>query len=513
MLALLLFICLFPAIACTLIRALTTRYGPLPTPSLAPMLSLRTFLFPKHSTSTVEDAVVDESSPQSDAPIPMTKQPLEYLLAFDVEATCVQGTGFDWPNEIIEWPVVLLKWSDRDGEGRARTLEVVDEFRSYVKPIWRPKLSDFCTSLTGITQASIDCAPQFKTLLRRFQAFLAKHELVDARTGKPVKRFAFCTDGPFDVRDFCVKTAYINKLPMPEWLRQDVVDVRRIVNSYISRTESGKVPHPLCSLPSLDLTFHPIQKYISRMHSLNIIAQLHALGLQFEGRQHCGMDDARNVARILVELAKREVRLEPNTVIHPRKRWSWMARDGQVHFDEATYLNGRPFSPASVAPSISPAPSLTSSTSSVQSSSVHTSRSTSPQRLSPHAPTYQYNPDLVSRIKEKGLAWNAPPSWRRPDSVAEVEVAEAPARMESSPTDAEFSSSSPSPTTTEEEANSTRPRRYSPAQNKPWLAGHSRSRSSPANMTSLPQSLWSPVVTSGPIAIVPPPAPAAATAA
>ncbi|CEL52473.1 3'-5' exonuclease eri1 OS=Schizosaccharomyces pombe (strain 972 / ATCC 24843) GN=eri1 PE=1 SV=1 [Rhizoctonia solani AG-1 IB] len=444
------------------------------------------FIFPKHPT--VQHAVVDEPTPSPDAPQLLTKQPLEYLLAFDVEATCVQGTGFDWPNEIIEWPVVLLKWSDRDGEGRARTLEVVDEFRSYVKPIWRPKLSDFCTSLTGITQASIDCAPQFKTLLRRFQAFLAKHDLVDARTGKPIKRFAFCTDGPFDVRDFCVKTAYINKLPMPEWLRQDVVDVRRIVNSYISRTESGK-------------------KYISRMHSLNMVAQLHALDMQFEGRQHCGMDDARNVARILVELGKREVRLEPNTVIHPRKRWPWMARDGQIHFDEATYLNGRPFSPASVMPSISPAPSLTSSAPSVQSSSVHTSRSTSPQRLSPHAPTYQYNPDLVSRIKEKGLVWNAPPSWGRPDSAVEVEVAEAPARMESSPTDAEFSS-----TTTEEETSS-RPRHYSPAQNKPWLAGHSRSRSSPANMTSLPQSLWSPVVTSGPIAIVPPPAPAAATAA
>ncbi|CAE6524724.1 unnamed protein product [Rhizoctonia solani] len=487
MLALLLFICLFPAIACTAIRVLTTRYGPLPTPSFAPMYSLRTYFFPKDSSGAIEDAIVDESAPESDTPRLVTKQPLEYLLAFDVEATCVQGTDFNWPNEIIEWPVVLLKWSDRDAEGRASTLEVVDEFRSYVKPIWRPKLSDFCTSLTGISQASIDTAPQFKTLLRRFQAFLAKHELVDPRTGKPIKRFAFCTDGPFDVRDFCVKTAYINKLPMPEWLRQDVVDVRRIVNSYISRTESGK-------------------KYISRMHSLNMVAQLHALGLQFEGRQHCGMDDARNVARILVELGKREIRLEPNTVIHPRKRWSWMARDGQVHFDEATYLNGRPFSPASVT-SISPAPSLTSSTTSVQSSSVHTSRSTSPQRLSPYAPTYQYNPDLVARIKEKAPVWNAPPSWRRWPQEPTVEVvAEAPARMESSPTEAEFNPAME----TEPDAI---PKHYSPAHNKPWLAGHSRSRSSPANMTNLPQSLWSPVVTSGPIAIVPPPAPPAATAA
>lgn len=170
-----------------------------------------------------------------------------------------------------------------------------------------------------------------------------------------------------------------------------------------------------------------------------------------------------------------------------------MARDGQVHFDETTYLNGRPFHPVPMTAmtSISPPPSLTSTAPSIQSSSVHTSRSTSPQRLSPHAPTYQYNPDLVARIKEG--AWQAPASWSKwqeeEQGQQQDEVVEAPARMES-------------------QSNA----RYTPLQNKPWLAGHSRSRSSPANMTSLPESLWSPVVVTGPIAIVPPPAsePAAA---
>ncbi|KAF8610704.1 hypothetical protein BDV93DRAFT_484134 [Ceratobasidium sp. AG-I] len=433
---------------------------------------------PPDDVDRTEDALDDKPAPIApEVTSPGVKQPLEYLLAFDVEATCVQGTDFNWPNEIIEWPVVLLKWSDKDAEGRARTLEVVDEFRSYVKPIWRPKLSDFCTSLTGITQANIDCAPQFKTLLRRFQAFLAKHGLVDPRTGKPIQRFAFCTDGPFDVRDFCVKAAFINKLPMPEWLRQDVVDVRRVVNSYLSRTDNGKA-------------------YISRTQSLNMVAQLHALGMSFEGRQHCGMDDARNVARILSELGKREIRLEPNTVINPRRRWYWMGRDGEVRFDDAAYLSARafgssPFAPlssaASSVSSTSTAPSLTSTAPSV--SSAHTSRSTSPQRLSPHAPSYTYSADLLSRTKEDAPVWQAPASWRtavdwQPEQDADETIsAEAPARLESA-----------------EEV-----------PKKTWLAphvrGHTRSRSSPANLTTLPQSLWSPVVVTGPIAIVPPPAP------
>ena len=97
-------------------------------------------------------------------------QPYDAFLVLDVEATCLQGTGFHWPNEIIvryrletrshrsvkvqEWPVCLLKWADRWDNGMVGPLKKVAEFRSFVKPTWRPKLSSFCVSLTGITQVS-----------------------------------------------------------------------------------------------------------------------------------------------------------------------------------------------------------------------------------------------------------------------------------------------------------------------------------------------------------------------
>jgi 3'-5' exoribonuclease 1 len=35
-------------------------------------------------------------------------QPFDYYLFFDVEATCVVDGGFEYPNEIIEFPVVLV---------------------------------------------------------------------------------------------------------------------------------------------------------------------------------------------------------------------------------------------------------------------------------------------------------------------------------------------------------------------------------------------------------------------
>lgn len=37
-----------------------------------------------------------------------SSQPFDYYLFFDVEATCIENGGFNYPNEIIEFPVVLV---------------------------------------------------------------------------------------------------------------------------------------------------------------------------------------------------------------------------------------------------------------------------------------------------------------------------------------------------------------------------------------------------------------------
>lgn len=120
------------------------------------------------------------------------RQPHLSYLCFDVEGTCEPGTNFNYPNEIIvsasamlsssltsqEFPVVLLQWAEDDEDeaetasitsspsnsegsggtvsrvvgGRSRRLHIIDTFHTYVRPTWRPQLSEFCTSLTGIQQ-------------------------------------------------------------------------------------------------------------------------------------------------------------------------------------------------------------------------------------------------------------------------------------------------------------------------------------------------------------------------
>lgn len=44
--------------------------------------------------------------------------------------------------------------------------------------------------------------------------------------------------------------------------------------------------------------------------------------------------DTRNISRILIELARTPMRIEPNTFIHPNRRWWWMTRDGRVDFPD-----------------------------------------------------------------------------------------------------------------------------------------------------------------------------------
>ncbi|KAI8602208.1 ribonuclease H-like domain-containing protein [Dissophora ornata] len=181
----------------------------------------------------------------------------DYYLCFDVEATCERGYSFEFPNEVIEFPVVLL-----DGS----TLEVVDEFHSYVRPTYRPTLSDFCVELTGISQETIDAAPTFTEVLALFQDWLTKHGII-LEEGSAY--------GPFDIRDFISKQCIHSNIPRPSYFVQSYIDVRTMFRDF----------------------FDLIQWQ-------NLGGMLSFMSETFEGRQHSGICDARMVALIAKRLAE-----------------------------------------------------------------------------------------------------------------------------------------------------------------------------------------------------------------
>ncbi|KAI9025144.1 ribonuclease H-like domain-containing protein [Phycomyces nitens] len=185
-----------------------------------------------------------------------TKPPLyDYYLFFDVEATCEANGGFEFPNEIIEFPVVLVD---------AHTFEIVDEYRSYVKPTINPILTKFCLELTGIDQATVDRSPCFIDVLDDFQEFLAKWSLFQKKSA------VFVTDGPFDIRDFITKQCkHSNLKKRPDYFCTPWINIRKLFREFYK---------------------YPVNK--------NIGAMLEALDMKFKGREHSGLDDSRNLVAI-----------------------------------------------------------------------------------------------------------------------------------------------------------------------------------------------------------------------
>ncbi|KAL1926193.1 hypothetical protein VTP01DRAFT_6058 [Rhizomucor pusillus] len=201
-----------------------------------------------------EQIIIPNKNKSESSAIPK-EQPLDYYLFFDVEATCEANGGFTFPNEIIEFPVVLV-----DG----KTFEIVDEFQSYVKPSINPTLSDFCKELTGISQEQVDNSPDFVEVLNKFQEFMGKYSLFREKTA------AFVTDGPFDIRDFITKQCEHSNLERrPAYFERPWVNIRKLFKDFYKLKENKNIP-----------------------------AMLEALSMEFKGHQHSGLDDARNLVRI-----------------------------------------------------------------------------------------------------------------------------------------------------------------------------------------------------------------------
>ncbi|AYU80540.1 Exonuclease [Leishmania donovani] len=229
-------------------------------------------------------------------------QPFSHVLVCDFEATCASGS-VHYPHEIIEFPVVVLDTA---------TLRIVAEFHRYVRPLRNPKLTAFCTELTGITQEMVDVADPLPTVVAQFQDWLktevyplcrmwARHygpnrlshnlkseqrrfvydEHTDAAKANTSAEAMICmaTDGPWDMRRFMHECSVL----------RDGVDFPPVCYRYINVRHSYS-DHFKCRQAKLT---HMLKK----------------MSMSFEGRRHSGIDDTRNIARVLAELFARGYRV------------------------------------------------------------------------------------------------------------------------------------------------------------------------------------------------------------
>jgi len=171
------------------------------------------------------------------------------LLVVDLECTCDDRDALPaGAMEIIELGAV---WITAKGE-------LLDSWSRLVKPTERPQLTEFATKLTGIRQADVDLAQPLQAALEGLSHWL---EATLPRAS------AWGSWGAFDA------------------------------NQLARECERKNLHNPLAVLPHRNLKgeFAKTRK----IKQVGVQKALTICGMRFEGRHHRGVDDARNIARLV----------------------------------------------------------------------------------------------------------------------------------------------------------------------------------------------------------------------
>jgi len=194
-------------------------------------------------------------------------QPFKYLAVIDFEATCMENEFIN-PQEIIEFPVHVL--NANDGSTKAR-------FHHYVQPIHHPKLTEFCSNLTGITQEVVDLGKTFVEVWYTFREFMEFHGLTEKNT-------LFCISGDWDLKTMWPNQAKLVGLQTPPYFER-WVNIKTLCGG-----EFAQLPK-------------------------NIIQLLDILGLKHVGHHHSGIDDVENIRNCVKYMLGKGVVFQPTSYL------------------------------------------------------------------------------------------------------------------------------------------------------------------------------------------------------
>ena len=196
-----------------------------------------------------------------------SKSKLDYYLVLDFEATCDDHHPPS-PQEIIEFPVLKVN---------AASMQTESVFHTYVLPMAHPNLTPFCTSLTGITQDMLEGQPTLPDILRNFHSWLETNGLLH-----PSVSFAFVTCGDWDLKTMLPSQCKHFNIPIPNYFR-------RWINIKV------------------------VFKNLTGCKAKGMLAMLNHFKLSLDGRHHSGIDDSKNIAKILGKLAEIDPNILPTT--------------------------------------------------------------------------------------------------------------------------------------------------------------------------------------------------------
>ncbi|CAD7697810.1 unnamed protein product [Ostreobium quekettii] len=188
----------------------------------------------------------------------------DHYVVYDFEATCDHPSQVA-PQEIIEFSCVVID---------AKTLEIrPDGYQKYLRPTVNPCLTSFCQQLTGIKQEQVDAGESLMAVLEDHEHWLESKGILAEG-----KAFVPCTWTNWDMGE---------QLELECWWRHILKPV------YFDRWINLK-----------KLFAQQYRSWLSLKQSVAL------LKLNWEGRNHCGMDDARNTARLAVKMIQDGVEMK-----------------------------------------------------------------------------------------------------------------------------------------------------------------------------------------------------------
>ena len=172
----------------------------------------------------------------------------QYFLIVDLEATCCDQQSISRRQmETIEIGAVMVE---------AQSLAVVDEFMTFIKPIRNPVLTKFCTDLTSISQSDVDESPAYQDAVKLFTDWLYQYDT-----------FVFCSWGDYDKTQL-VQDSEFHNIAYP--IGAEHVNIKKLFSS---------------------------SQQLTKKHGMAQALKL--AGLPLDGTHHRGIDDAKNMAKLM----------------------------------------------------------------------------------------------------------------------------------------------------------------------------------------------------------------------
>jgi inhibitor of KinA sporulation pathway (predicted exonuclease) len=185
-------------------------------------------------------------------------QAFDFLVVLDFEWTCDNRRRLE-PSEIIEFPSVLVRCSFPP--------QIIDEFQVFCRPQVNPRLSSFCTELTGIGQETVDKGVRLGEALSQHSEWLRKHGLLarddGQENGARPSTFAIVTWSDADVAMQLNSELSAKNLPRPSHFDR-WINLKLLYKQHYKRAPTGG----LVSLLPSQTPFSPVKLPSPQSNSL-----------------------------------------------------------------------------------------------------------------------------------------------------------------------------------------------------------------------------------------------------